>query len=126
MALYCGQGNASGNQDGVSSAWLHSSNGLVNMGSSSIVCDTGNRFVRVTSNGKAFKKLSAVIYPYAQLFNLDHYQGIPRKSFTESFATVGKLVEFLITWGMQTKERTGRVSTQGPDQILPYCIRNHS
>ena len=24
---------------------------------------------------------------------------------------------------MQTKERTGRVSTQGPDQIIPYCTR---
>ena len=34
---------------------------------------------------------------------------------------VDKLVEFLITWRMQTKERTGRVSTQGPDQIIPYC-----
>ena len=72
---------------------------------------------------KAFKELSAVINPYAQLFNLDHYRGIPRKSFTESFAIVDKFVEFLITWGMQTKERTGRVSTQGPDQIIPYCTR---
>ena len=35
-----------------------------------IVCDTGNRSVRVISNGKPFKELSAVIYPYAQLFNL--------------------------------------------------------
>lgn len=60
---------------------------------------------------------------YARLFNLDHYRGIPRKSFTESFAIVDKLVEFLIAWGMQTKERTGRVSTQGPDQIIPYCTR---
>ena len=68
-----------------------------------------------------FKELSAVRYPYAQLFGLDHYRGIPRKSFTESFVIVDKLVEFLITWRMQTKERTGRVSTQGPDQIIPYC-----
>ena len=125
MAIYCGQGNASGNQDGVvSSARLHSPHGLVNMGSSLIVCDTGNRSVRVISNGKPFKELSAVIYPHAQLFNLDHYRGIPRKSFTESFAIVDKLVEFLITWGMQTKERTGRVSTRGPDHIIPYCTRN--
>ena len=78
------------------------------MGSSLIVCDTGNRSVKVISNGKAFKELSAVIYLYVQLFNLQ-YRGIPRKSFTKSFAIVDKLVEFLITWGMQTKERTGRV-----------------
>ena len=122
MALYCGQGNASGNQDGVVSyARLHSPLGLGNMGSSLIVCDTENRSVRVFSNGKPFKELSAVIYPYAQLLNLNHYRGIPRKSFTESLVMVDKLVEFLITWRMQTKERTGRVSTQGPDQIIPYC-----
>ena len=29
----------------------------------------------------------------------------------------------MITWGMQSKERTGRVLTQGPDQIIPYCTR---
>ncbi|XP_028514449.1 uncharacterized protein LOC114574924 [Exaiptasia diaphana] len=119
MTLYCGQGNASGNQDGVvSSARLHSPHGLVNMGSSLIVCDTGNSSVRVISNGQPFKELSAVIYPYGQLFNLDHYRGVPRKNFTESFQIVDKLVEFLLTWGMQTQERTGRVSTQGPDQII--------
>ena len=62
MALYCGQGNASGNQDVVvSSARLHSPHGLVNMGSSLIVCDTGNRSVRVIFNGKPLKELSAVI-----------------------------------------------------------------
>ncbi|PFX27318.1 Sentrin-specific protease 1 [Stylophora pistillata] len=44
MALYCGQGNASGNQDGVvSSARLRSPHCHVNMGSSLIVCDTRNR-----------------------------------------------------------------------------------
>ena len=56
IALYCGQGNASGNQDGVvSSGRLHSPHGLVNMGSSLIVCDAGNRSVRVISNGKQFQ-----------------------------------------------------------------------
>ena len=28
-----------------------------------------------------------------------------------------------MTWGEQTGQRTGRVSTQGPDQIIPYCTR---
>ena len=28
-----------------------------------------------------------------------------------------------MTWGEQTGQRTGRVSSQGPDQIIPYCTR---
>lgn len=79
MALYCGQGNASANQNGVvSSARLHSPHGLVNMGSSLVVCDTGNSSVRVISNGKPFKELSADIYPYAQpltLITIDEFLG---------------------------------------------------
>ena len=69
MALFCGQGNASGNQDGVvSSARFHSPHGLVNMGSSLIVCDTGKRSVRVISKGKPFKEVSAAIYSYMLSF----------------------------------------------------------
>ena len=28
-----------------------------------------------------------------------------------------------MTWEEQTRQRTGRVSTQGPDQIILYCTR---
>ena len=28
-----------------------------------------------------------------------------------------------MTWGEQTRQRTGRTSAQGPDQIIPYCTR---
>ena len=28
-----------------------------------------------------------------------------------------------MTWGEQTRQRTGRISAQGPDQIIPYCTR---
>ena len=36
-------------------------------------------------------------------------------------SVIDRWVEFLMLWGYQTRERTGRTSTQGPDQVLPYA-----
>ena len=33
------------------------------------------------------------------------------------------VVVFLLTWGEETRERTGRTATQGTDQIIPHCTR---
>ena len=124
VELYCGKPNEPGNQDGiVTSARFHSPHGIANMGSTLIVCDTGNKSVRLISNAGPLRKLLSIVFPYAQLFDLDHYRGQPRKTFVEPLTVVGKLVEFFVTWGEQTRQRTGRVSTQGPDQIISYCTR---
>ncbi len=42
---------------------------------------------------------------------------------SQALTVVQKLVEIFMTWGEQTRQRTGHVSTQGPDQIIPYCTR---
>ena len=124
VELYCGKPNEPGSQDGVvMSAWFHSPHGIVNMGSTLIVCDTGNKPSRLISNAGLLRKLSSIVFPYAQLIHLDHYRGEPRKTFHQALTVVEKLVEFFMTWGEQTRQRTGRVSTQGPDQIIPYCSR---
>ena len=65
--------------------------------------------------------LSSIVFPYAQLFDLDHYRGEPRKTFDQASTVVEKLVKIFMTWAEQTRQRTGRVSTQGPDQVIPYC-----
>ena len=124
LELYCGKPNEPGNQDGiVTSARFHSPHGIANMGSTLIACDTGNKPIRLIGNAGPLRKLSAAVFPYAQLFDLDHYRGEPRKTFDEALSVVDKLVEFFMNWGEQTRQRTGRVSTQGPDQIIPYCTR---
>ncbi|XP_078381382.1 uncharacterized protein LOC144664135 [Oculina patagonica] len=107
----------------VSSATLHSPHGLETFGRTLFVCDSGNKVIRMITNGKPFKKLSDVFYKYAELFNLDHYRGPPRFSFDQGISIIDNVVAFLLTWGEETRERTGRTATQGPDQIIPHCTR---
>ena len=74
--LVTGSSNESGDKDGVvSSATLHSPHGLETFGKTLFVCDSGNKAIRMITNGKPFKKLSEIFYQYAELFNLDHYRG---------------------------------------------------
>ena len=48
VKLYCGKPNEPGNQDGVvTSAKFHSPYGITNMGSTLIVCDSGNKSIRL-------------------------------------------------------------------------------
>ena len=79
MALHCAEGNASGSQDGVvSSARLHSPHGLVNMGSSLVACDTGNRSVRVISNGnnsRNFQLLYIRMLSFLTLITIEEFLG---------------------------------------------------
>ena len=93
------------------------------MGSSLFICDTGNWSIRLVSSAVLLKRLSSVIYPYAELFNLDQNRGPPRNTFQEALEVVDTVVEFFMTWAEKTRRRTGRVSTQGTDQIIPYCAR---
>ena len=124
MELYCGKPNEPGNQDGVvTSAKFHSPYGISNMGSTLIVCDSGNKSIRLISNAGPLRKLSSFAFPYAQLFDLDHFRGRPRITFDQALTVVEKLVELFMTRGEQTRQRNGRISTQGPDQIIPYCTR---
>lgn len=64
--------------------------------------------------------LRRVVFPNAQLFDLEHFRGKPRITFDQALTVVEKLVELFMTWGEQTRQTTGRISTQGPDQIIPY------
>ena len=122
--VVCGQASKPGKQDGVvSSAMLQSPCGIATMGSSLFICDTGNWSIRLVSSAVPLKRLSSVIYPYAELFNLDYYRGPTRKTFQEALDVVDTVVEFFMTWAEKTRRRTGRVSTQGTDQIIPYCTR---
>ena len=36
---------------------------------------------------------------------------------------IDNVVAFLLTWGEETRERTGHTTTQGTDQIIPHCTR---
>jgi len=56
--------------------------GIANMGSTLVLCDTGNKSIRLIGNAGPPRKLSSVVFPYAQLFDLDHYRGKPRKMVT--------------------------------------------
>ena len=104
--------NKPGNQDGVaSSAMLQSPCGIATMGSSLFICDTGNRSIRLVSSAVPLKRLSSVVYSYAELFNLDYYRGPPRKTFQEALDVIDTVVEFFMTWRDKTRRRTGRVST---------------
>ena len=97
-----------------SSAMLQFPCAIATMGSSLFICDTGDRSIRLVSMQCCpLKRLSSVIYPYAELFNLDHYRGPPRKTFQEALDVVDTVVEFFTTWGEKTRRRTGWVSTQG-------------
>ncbi|KAL9961450.1 hypothetical protein ACROYT_G030391 [Oculina patagonica] len=107
----------------VSSATLHSPHGLETFGRTLFVCDSGNKAIRMITNGKPFKKLSDIFYKYAELFNLDHYRGPPRFYFDQGISIIDNVVAFLLTRGEETRERTGRTATQGPDQIIPHCTR---
>ena len=68
VKLHCGKPNEPGNQDGiVTSAWFHSLHGIMKMGSTLVLCDTGNK------SGPP-RKLSSIVFPYAQLFDLEGSQ----------------------------------------------------
>ena len=71
----------------------------------------------------SLKRVSSVIYPYVELFNLDHYRGPPRKTFQEALDVMDTVVELFMAWGEKTRRRTRWVSTQATDQIIPYCTR---
>ena len=64
-----------------------------------VLCDTGNKSIRLIGNAGPPRKLSSVVFPYAQLFDLDHYRGKPRKTFHEALTVVEKLVEFFYDVG---------------------------
>lgn len=124
VELFSGKVNDPGNEDGVvSSARFYSPHGIANMGRSLFICDSGNKAIRLVTNVEPFRKLSSLLYPYAQVFDIDHYRGAPRFSFPTAMSVIDRWVEFLMSWGYQTRERTGRTSTQGPDQVLPYATR---
>ena len=58
VELYCGKPNEPGNQDGVvTSAKFHSPHGITNMGSTLIVCDSGNKSIRLISNAGPLRNL---------------------------------------------------------------------
>ena len=62
VELYCGKPNEPGSQDGiVTSARFHSPHGTANMGSTLIVCDTGNKSVRLINNAGPLRKLSCTV-----------------------------------------------------------------
>ena len=75
------------------------------------------------TNGKPFKKFSETFYQYAELFNLDHYRGLPRFSFDQGMSITDNVVAVFLTWGEETRERTGRTATQGTDQIIPHFTK---
>ena len=121
---FTGKANEPGAEDGVvSSARFHSPHGIANMGSSLFICDSGNKSIRLVTNSEPLRKLSSFVYPYAKVFEIDHYRGAPRFSFSEAMSVIDKLVEFFMNWGEQTRQRTSRTATQGPDQVLPYVTR---
>ena len=124
VELFSGKVKDPGNEDGVvSSARFYLPHGIANIGRSLFICDSGYKAIRLVTNAKPFRKLSSHLYPYAQVFDIDHYRGAARFSFLEAMSVIDRWVEFLMSWGHQTKERTDRTSTQGPDQVLPYATR---
>ena len=119
--LVTGSSNESGHKVGVvSSATLHSPHGLETFGKTLFVCDSGNKAILMITNGKPFKKLSEIFYQYVELFNLDHYRGPPRFSFNQGMSIIDNVVTFLLTWGEETRERTGRTTTQGTQLFLNF------
>lgn len=61
--LVTGSSNESGDKNGVvSSATLHSPHSLETFGKTLFVCDSGNKAIRIITNGKPFKKLSEIFY----------------------------------------------------------------
>ena len=118
---YSGKANEPGNEDGVlSSARFHSPQGIASMGSTLLICDSGNRSIRLVTNADP---LSSFVYPYAQVFDIEHFRGAARFSFREAMSILDKLVEFLMAWGEQTRQRTSRTSTQGPNYVLWNATR---
>ena len=70
------------------------------------------------TNGKPFKKLSEIFYQYVELFNLDQYRGPPRFSFNQGMSIIDNVVTFLLTWGEETRGRTGRKQLRVPNCFL--------
>ena len=54
--------------------------------------DTGNRSIRLVTNADFLIKLSSYVYPYTQVFDIDHYRGAARFSFREVMSILDKLV----------------------------------
>ena len=102
----------------VKSSRFHSPHGIANMGSTLIVCNTGNKSIRLISNAGPLRKLPCTVVSPRSL------QRGTKKTFDQALTVVEKLVEPVFhDVGEQTGQRTGRVSTQGPDQIIPYRTR---
>ena len=124
VELYSGTPKEAGHDDGgATSARHHSPHEHSNMGEALFVCDTGNKSARLVSNAKPSRELSAVFSSYSSIFHMDHNRRAPRLLYNEALSLVDKLVTFFTSWGEQTRQRTGRASTQGPDQIIPYYTR---
>ena len=88
VELYCGKPNEPGSQDGiVASARFHSPHGIANMGSTLIVCDTGNKSIRLISNAGPLRKLSCTVVSPRSL------QRGTKKTFDQALTVVEKLVE---------------------------------
>ena len=101
VELYCGKPNEPGIQNGiVTSACFHSPMALWTW-DQLWFCATLEIAIRLIGNAGPPRKLSFVVFSYAQLFDLDHYRGKPRKTFQEAL-TVEKLVEFFL-WRGESK-----------------------
>ena len=88
VELYCGKPNEPESQDGiVTSARFHSPHGIANMGSTLIVCDTGNKSIRLISNAGPLRKLSYTVVSPRSL------QRGTKKTFDQALTVVEKLVE---------------------------------
>lgn len=125
--VWVGQDKNSGTVDGTGpSAKLSCPHGITLFGNTVVLCDSGNGAIRVVTSGDPLRKICSVFYEYAKLFHLDHKRvndGNPPRSFEEGMKVVDGVVDFLFKWEEENRKRTGRRSTQGPDQIIPYATR---
>ena len=116
---FSGKCNEPGNEDSVvSSAKFHSPHGIASMGCSLIICDSGNKSIRLVTNAEPLIKLSSFVYPYAQVFDIDHYRGAARFSFREAMSLLDKLVEFLMMWD---EHKPGRGPVEQQLKVLTKC-----
>ncbi|KAL9976534.1 hypothetical protein ACROYT_G013848 [Oculina patagonica] len=124
---WVGQDKNSGTVDGTGpSAKLNCPHGITLFGNTVVLCDSGNGAIRVVTSGDPLRKICSVLYEYENLFRLDHKRvndGNPPRSFEEGMKVVDRVVDFLFKWEVENRKITGRRSTQGPDQIIPYATR---
>ena len=127
IGVWVGQNKNSGTVDGTgASAKLNCPHGITLFGNTVVFCDSGKRAIRVVTSGDPLRKICSVFYEYAKLFRLDHKRvndGNPPRTFEEGMKVVDGVVDFLFKWEEENRMRTGRRSTQGPDQIIPYATR---